>query len=194
MGAPALFCDRLRRRSNGYTSSATAVRRQVLLGVLLVGGALAVANWPGDPLPQRIVADALVVDKSDRSLTLFRDGHPLKTYTVSLGGAPEGHKAREGDERTPEGEYVIDRRNARSRYFRSLGVSYPAAADEERARAGGVSPGGDIMIHGLPNGFGWLGRLHRLWDWTDGCVAVTNGEMAELWRAVPVGAPITLRP
>ena len=166
-------------------------------GALLVGlaaGLLWAARPDGPPLPADARADAVLVDKSDRTLTLLRGGTVLKTYPVALGGAPQGHKRQEGDERTPEGRYVLDYRNPRSGMHRSLHVSYPDSADAARARAAGVPPGGMIMVHGITNGLGWLGRLHRLADWTDGCIAVTNGEMDEIWRAVPDGTPIEIRP
>jgi murein L,D-transpeptidase YafK len=102
------------------------------------------------------------------------------SYRIALGGEPLGPKAKEGDERTPEGEYLIDRRHATSAFYRALHISYSNAADRERARTNGVLPGGDIMIHGIKNGFGWLGRLHRLVDWTDGCI--TDEEIREIWR------------
>lgn len=137
-------------------------------------------------------ADAITVDKGARRLTLWRAGVPIRAYDISLGAAPEGHKTREGDERTPVGDYVIDWRNARSFAHLSLHVSYPAHADIAAAEARGEDPGGMIMIHGLPNGWGALGRLHLLWDWTDGCMAVTNAEMAEIWSLVPDGTPITI--
>lgn len=152
------------------------------------------ANTPDSaPLPARAVADSVFVDKSERSLTLFRHGRPLKRYRVALGGAPAGHKGAEGDERTPEGSYLLDWRNPRSSAYLSLHVSYPAAADRARAAARGVQPGGMIMIHGLTNRLGWLGRLHRSLDWTDGCIAVANWEMAEIYRAVPDRTPIVIR-
>ncbi|MER2249158.1 L,D-transpeptidase family protein [Methylorubrum podarium] len=139
-------------------------------------------------------ADRVLVEKAARRLTLLREGRVLATYPVSLGFAPEGHKAREGDGRTPEGLYAIAFRNPRSVAHLSLKVSYPAPADEAAARAGGYPPGGDIMIHGLMNGFSWLGRLHRLMDWTQGCVGVTNAEMRAIYARVDVGTPIEIRP
>ena len=159
------------------------------------GGMLLWANRSdAPPLPSETRADMVVVDKRARTLTLFRGGEALRSYPVSLGGDPVGHKRREGDERTPEGRYVLDYRNPASAAHRSLHVSYPDSADVARARAEGVPPGGMIMVPGIVNGLGWLGRLHRLWDWTDGCIAVTNAEMDELWRAVPDGTPIEIRP
>lgn len=139
-------------------------------------------------------ADRVLVEKAARRLTLLREGRVLATYHVSLGFAPEGHKAREGDGRTPEGVYAIAFRNPRSVAHLSLKVSYPSPADEAAARAGGDPPGGDIMVHGLMNGFSWLGRLHRLRDWTQGCVGVTNAEMRAIYAHVDVGTPIEIRP
>jgi murein L,D-transpeptidase YafK len=161
----------------------------------VLAGTLAWANRPdAPPLPPGARADHVRVDKSDRTLVLLRNGQPLKTYRVSLGGAPDGHKRREGDERTPEGTYLLDYRNPNSSSHRSLHVSYPDSADAARARAAGEDPGGMIMVHGVTNGLGWIGRLHRLADWTDGCIAVANREMDEIWRAVPDGTPIEIRP
>lgn len=169
----------------------------------LVAAALAIASggllvWAGrpdaPPLPPDVRADLVRVEKRARTLTLFRSGEALRSYPVSLGGDPVGHKRREGDERTPEGRYVLDYRNPASAAHRSIHVSYPDWADVARARAEGVPPGGMIMVHGITNGLGWLGRLHRLWDWTDGCIAVTNAEMDEIWNAVPDGTPIEIRP
>ncbi len=138
-------------------------------------------------------ADAIHVDKSDRQLTLLRNGAPIRTYQISMGGNPEGHKTQEGDERTPEGTYIIDWRNQNSIAHLSLHISYPNADDIAQAEARGVSPGGNIMIHGILNGLGALGPLQRYWDWTNGCIAVTNAEMREIWSLVPNGTPITIR-
>lgn len=162
---------------------------------VLATGVLLWANRPDSPpLPTDARADAVLVDKSDRTLALLRGGRTLKTYRVSLGGAPEGHKRREGDERTPQGRYRLDYRNPNSAAHLALHVSYPDSADVARAAAAGVPPGGMIMIHGIWNGLGWIGRMHRWVDWTDGCIAVTNREMDEIWRAVPNGTPIEIRP
>jgi murein L,D-transpeptidase YafK len=139
-------------------------------------------------------ATAIVVDKTVRKLTLLRNGDVLKTYDVALGHAPVGPKQREGDGRTPEGHYVIDSKNARSHNHLALRVSYPDATDRARAWRLGASPGGDIMIHGLHNGLGWLGSLHRAIDWTDGCIAVTNSQIEEVWSLVEVGTPIEIKP
>jgi murein L,D-transpeptidase YafK len=158
-----------------------------------LAGTLAWANRPdAPPLPPDARADRVLVDKSERTLVLLRDGRPLKTYHVSLGGAPLGHKRREGDERTPEGTYLLDYRNPRSSAHLALHVSYPDSADAARARAAGEDPGGMIMIHGIMDGLGWMGRLQRAMDWTDGCIAMANWEMDEIWRAVPDGTPIEI--
>jgi murein L,D-transpeptidase YafK len=140
------------------------------------------------------LADSVVVLKGQRELLLLRQGQVLKGYKVALGREPVGPKVRAGDHRTPEGNYAIDWRNPESKFHLSLHVSYPKALDIQRARQSGAAPGGDIMIHGLQNGLGWIGRFHRLVDWTDGCVAVTNSEMDQIWRAVPDGTPIEIRP
>jgi murein L,D-transpeptidase YafK len=178
------------------TDPRTMPRRAFLL--LLLGAiglaTIVYANWPAAGLPEDTTADAVLVEKSARRLTLLRDQQPLKTYRISLGRQPIGPKVQEGDRRTPEGAYILDDRNPASGYHRALHVSYPDADDVSRARELGVSPGGDIMIHGIRNRFGWLGRLHRLADWTQGCIAVTNPEIREIWRAVPDGTPITILP
>jgi murein L,D-transpeptidase YafK len=144
--------------------------------------------------PAQPKADHILVLKSERKLILMRDGKPLKTYKVSLGGEPVGAKTRRGDHKTPEGTYTIDRRNLHSQYHKSLHVSYPSAADAANARKLRASPGGDIMIHGLPNGMGWVGSNHLLRDWTDGCIAVTDQEIEEIWKLVPDGTPIEIKP
>src|SRR4029450_9507475 len=144
--------------------------------------------------PPAVTADRVVVAKADRTLTLYRGADVLRTYKVALGWNPVGHKEEEGDGRTPEGVYVIDARNAQSAFHRSLHVSYPNADDRRRAARRRVRPGGALMIHGLPNGFGALGPAHRLRDWTAGCIAVTNDEIEEIWRLVPNGTRIEIRP
>ena len=158
-------------------------------------GTLAFANLADQPpLAPAAIADRVLVDKGARSLMLLRGDRVLKRYRVAFGADPVGPKEREGDERTPEGRYSIDRRNPQSAFHRALHISYPDSADAAHARARGLLPGGDIMIHGAPNGLGWIGRLHRLANWTDGCIALTNREMDEIWRAVPDGTPIEIRP
>ena len=145
-------------------------------------------------LPPGTTADRIVVEKSKRTLSLYRAGKLLKSYKIALGKNPVGPKQREGDSRTPEGSYVIDFRKADSKFHRALHISYPNAEDRRRARERGVQPGGAIMIHGLPNGTGAIGAAHRLRDWTDGCIAVTNEEIEEIWKVVPNGTAIVIRP
>lgn len=140
------------------------------------------------------LADRLVVNKSKRELLLYKGQTVIRTYHVALGRQPVGPKLREGDKRTPEGTYTISAKYAQSDYHKALRISYPSTADRERARRQGVSPGGDILIHGLPNGRGWLGPVHRWMDWTQGCVAVTDQEIEEIWRLVAVGTPIQINP
>ncbi len=152
------------------------------------------ANAPVRPLPDDARADRVVVDKSSRRIRLLSGDVVLREYRISLGAQPDGHKRAEGDERTPEGVYSLDRRNDASMAHLAFHVSYPDAADRRAAQRAGRDPGGLIMVHGLRNGFGWVGRLHRPWDWTDGCIAITDGEMDEFGRIVPVGTPIEIRP
>lgn len=146
------------------------------------------------PLAAGVVADRVLIEKGLRRLTLFRQGEKLKTYGVALGRSPQGKKTEEGDCRTPEGIYIIDRRKQSSKYCRALHISYPSPADVAQAKVRGVSPGGDVMIHGLPNALGFVGKLHLIRDWTLGCVAVTNPEIEEIWRVVPDGVVVEIVP
>jgi murein L,D-transpeptidase YafK len=163
------------------------LRAALLLVPLAVAGCAPVER---EPLAEK--ADFVLVDKSDRTLALFRNGRLLREYTgIALGDTPDGHKRFEGDERTPEGRYTIDTRNPASAYHLSLRVSYPGDADRAFAEAQGRSPGGEIFIHGQPN----KSPVERLpGDWTDGCIAVSNAEMDELWGAIADGTPIEIRP
>ena len=162
--------------------------------LLLLALFLLYINWHGQALPDDAIADQVLIEKSERRLTLLREGKVLKQYRVALGKQPVGDKEQEGDRRTPEGEYKLDWRNTGSRYHLSLHISYPDRSHTEQARAKGVSPGGDIMIHGLRDGMGWIGKLHRMMDWTNGCIAVTNPETEEIGRAVRDGTPIKIAP
>jgi len=139
-------------------------------------------------------ADSILILKKDHVLKLLSGGKIIRTYKVALGRGGLAPKEREGDRRTPEGHYIIDSRNAASHYHKALHISYPNAEDRARAAKLGVSPGGAIMIHGLPNGMRWIGAAHRLYDWTLGCIAVTNDEIDEIWNLVPVGTPVEIRP
>ena len=167
----------------------------VVAPVVLVFGLVVLwAHWPHKSLAGEPAIDIVVVKKKDRTLELVSNGSTIRTYPISLGDNPVGPKDRLGDGKTPEGDYTIDYRNSESAFHLSLHVSYPNTADERRADATRVHPGGMIMIHGLPDGRAYLGRLHRWRDWTDGCIAVTNAEIEELWRVVPDGTPIRIEP
>lgn len=143
--------------------------------------------------PLRGMVDRIVIDKSDRMMIAIQDGRPARVYQVALGRAPEGDKVKEGDGKTPEGVFRVDRLNDRSRFHLSLGLDYPRPEDRARARAAGVDPGGDIFIHGQPNG-----RVERGFrirgDWTDGCIAVSDDEIAELFAATRIGTEVEIRP
>ncbi len=139
-------------------------------------------------------ADKILIEKKERRLTLFSKGEVLKTYKIALGGNPSGPKERRGDNKTPEGTYIIDSRNKDSRYHLSLHISYPNEKDKKRARELGVSPGGDIMIHGIKNSFSWVGDFHKEVDWTKGCIAVTDEEIEEIEKLVPNGTTVEIMP
>ncbi len=138
--------------------------------------------------------DLVIVEKATRTMMLMSGEEVVRSYDIALGDSPVGHKQREGDERTPEGRYVLDWRNPNSSFHLSIHISYPNEADRAAAAAAGYSPGGDIMIHGQPNGFGWWSWLLQRVDWTDGCIAVTDAEMDEIWNMVENGTPIEIRP
>ena len=125
---------------------------------------------------------------------MFANGKVIRTYKIALGGNPKGPKERQGDNKTPEGVYTIDARNGDSRYHLSLHISYPNEKDKHRAGRLGVSPGGDIMIHGIKNGYSWVGNSHTTYDWTNGCIAVTDEEMEEIYRLVPIGTVVEIKP
>lgn len=152
------------------------------------------ATSPPPSGPAQFHVDRVVVEKAKHRLTLYDGRTAVKNYPVSLGGDPVGHKQQQGDGRTPEGSYALDWRNPRSRFHLSLHVSYPNAADRASARRRGVPPGGDIMVHGVPNGLGAVDTLLLARDWTDGCIAVTNEAIEEIWLNVKDGTPIEIRP
>jgi murein L,D-transpeptidase YafK len=141
-----------------------------------------------------VAADSLVLTKSRRELVVYYHGDPVRTYYVALGRNPVGDKERIGDNRTPEGLFFIQGRNPNSRYHLSLRISYPDATHRARAARLGVEPGGDIMIHGLPEEQAAFGPAHRDYDWTNGCIALTNQEIEELWRVIRDGTPIQIKP
>lgn len=146
------------------------------------------------PLPASTKADRIVVEKSKRTLTLFVGLKSLKQYPISLGRVPVGPKEKAGDKKTPEGVYHIVEHKSVSAFHRALRVSYPEAWDLERAKTSVVNPGSDIMIHGIKNSLGLIGRMHRLIDWTAGCIALTDSEIEQVFAAVDDGTVIELRP
>jgi len=161
----------------------------LVLGVCSVSG----AESQGNATPQSS-ADRIIIVKSTRTMTLMREGKVMKSYKVALGTQPVGAKERVGDHKTPEGEYFIDAKKTKSEFHRALHISYPNAADRLHARELGVSPGGDIEIHGLGDKYGWIGSARRRFDWTDGCIAVTNEEIDEICLLVRVGTPVEIKP
>jgi murein L,D-transpeptidase YafK len=138
------------------------------------------------------VIDKVFIDKSERLLQLLSEDKVIKSYRVALGGSPIGHKQQQGDQRTPVGSYTLDYKNEKSKFYRSIHISYPNAADKARAKTLGVSSGGDIMIHGQTNGRGHLAAITQQRDWTEGCIAVTNDEMDEIMERVKLGMPIEI--
>ena len=136
----------------------------------------------------------IVIVKSTRTMTLMNGGKVPKTYKVALSTHSIGGKERVGDDKTPEGLYTVDWKNAQSKFHLALHISYPNITDRERARKLGVNPGGEIEIHGIGAKYGYLGALHRQMDWTAGCIAVTNEEIDEIWKMVPVGTTVEIKP
>ncbi len=137
--------------------------------------------------------DKILVLKSKRQLQVFNKKELIKTYKISLGREPVGAKQFKGDNKTPEGKYTINDKNQNSGYHLNLGVSYPSSSDIKFAKNKGKSPGGLIKIHGLKNGLGYIGKFHRAFDWTHGCIAVTNNEIEELFYNVKLGTAIEIR-
>lgn len=170
--------------------------KKAILFILLfiIAGAVIYNLYPEKKLPDNTEIDYIVVKKSDRKLLAYSKQKLVKTYQISLGDNPIGHKAYEGDEKTPEGIYTISAKNPNSGYHKNLGVSYPNAKDIENAILLGKDPGGDIKIHGLRNGLGFIGKFQRFFDWTNGCMALTNTEVDELYAAVKIGTKIDIRP
>jgi murein L,D-transpeptidase YafK len=169
------------------------MNRNVLRLFVLIAASFAFSTYAQAPV-NKAQADRIVVVKSTHTMTLYADGKVLKVYHVSLGSGASGNaKQKQGDHETPEGVYTINSRTAHSSAHLALHISYPNAADRERARKLGVDPGGDVMIHGLIPGYDWIKAGQVLPDWTYGCIALTNPEMDEVWKLVPVGTPIEIR-
>ena len=169
----------------GGMTNWSAIMRLVIAAALTL-----LASTPVAGAAKRV--DRILIDKSDRTLTLFAGRRTIATYRdIKMGDAPEGPKQFEGDERTPEGRFTINKRNSSSHYHLSLQISYPRAADRAYAARMNRSPGGEIFIHGQPNGFP-LARIPT--DWTNGCIALSNAEMNELWKLVRIGTRVTIQP
>ena len=161
-----------------------------LVAASLYGPQVQVPAPPQPPLTGMI--DRIVIDKSDRRMQLFQGDQVVRTYAIALGFGPEGDKVRQGDGKTPEGEFTINRKNENSAFTLSLGLDYPRPEDVRRAALGGYSPGGDIFIHGQPNALPEGFKLKG--DWTAGCVALSNTEIRELWAVTPIGTLVEIRP
>ncbi len=161
--------------------------RLILCFALMVFASMAYASAPA-PI------DLVKVDKSKRTLTLLSQGVVVATFPVALGGNPLGHKQQEGDQRTPEGQYVLDFKKRDSAFFRALHISYPNQADTQHAQQLGVEPGGAIMIHGQKNGLGLLAPIAQRYDWTNGCIALSNADMQTVWDLVQTPTAIEILP
>lgn len=159
-------------------------------GLLTMG--LASYLWPVSPPAQKPAVDFILVDKHQHEMQLFDHGKVVRRYAVALGRGGHGAKTRAGDNKVPEGLYRITGRNPQSAFHLSLRIGYPTVQQQTDAKRAGVDPGGDVMIHGIRRGMGWLGAWHRELDWTRGCIAVTDEEIEEIWRIVPGGTPIEI--
>lgn len=167
--------------------------KKIFLGTFVAISLLIIfSNFNFNKLPKNTQIDSIIVFKYNRQLSVFSKGKLIKTYTISLGKSPMGAKQFQGDNKTPEGVYFINGKNAHSIAYKNLGISYPNKKDIKNAN--GKSTGGDIKIHGLMNNFWFVGNFHRFFDWTNGCIAVNNSEMEELFNAVSVGAKIEIKP
>ncbi len=185
-------------RLNAYNikSSLWATVTLIFLGLISVSVITYAKSSTKNTTQQTISADVTIdkvfVNKSERVLKLLSGDKVIKTYHIALGDSPAGHKRQEGDERTPTGTYNLDYKNENSKYYRSIHISYPNASDKAQAKKRGVSPGGDIMIHGQKNGLGHLAVITQQRDWTDGCIAVTDNEMDEIMSVYKAGMPIEI--
>lgn len=165
---------------------------KIFIALFLLMGVLLYLNW-GGTVGHPVRIDKIVVEKSKHAMSVYGSGNLLKVYRVSLGKGV-GPKVCQGDQKTPEGSYKISAKNQGSGYHRALKISYPNSLDRERAHKAGCPPGGDIMIHGLRNGLGWMGIFHRVIDWTQGCIAVTNQEIEEIFKATSIGVDVEILP
>ncbi|MDL2266830.1 L,D-transpeptidase family protein [Desulfovibrio sp. OttesenSCG-928-G15] len=193
-----LFLGALGFAANKFLPSFGKQRGVVMVPILEDGVSVpeldAREAYPEGPLPQGLLFDYLLVEKGRRRMTAYAGDKEVRVYLVALGQNSKGHKEEEGDKRTPEGEYLIDDKTTQSSYYKNLGISYPNEEDRLRAEKSGVSPGGNIKVHGLAPDSAHLGPAHRLTDWTHGCIAVTNEEMDEIYEHTPVGILIKIVP
>lgn len=172
--------------------------RRRMMFLALLGAGLALFMPRPEPAPTSVLPplvgpiDRILVEKAARRMVVYREGVALRTYKIALGFAPAGSKVRQGDGKTPEGSFRIDRMNAQSSYHLSVGLDYPQTADKTRATAGGYDPGGDIFIHGQPNAL--PDETVLTGDWTAGCIAVSNAEMREIFAAMQTGTVVDVRP
>ena len=169
------------------------LQRPGVVAALLIAG----LGWPGFEGAQAgefPLADKVVVEKSKRKLHLLKDGVAFRTFDIALGIRPIGDKEKEGDFKTPEGNYLLDARNPDSEFFLSIHVSYPNQRDRAEARKKGVDPGSAIMIHGQPNDPTRSEAYYRTQDWTNGCIAVSNSDMIDIWLMITDNTPIEIRP
>lgn len=165
-----------------------------VLTIFMLLGLTVYYLYPENKLPANSQIDKIVVYKSKRQLLAYSNGKLIKTYKISLGKVPIGDKEFEGDKKTPEGFYTINDKNPNSGYHKNLGISYPNQEDIENAKRLGKPAGGDVKIHGLRNKMGIIGKFHRWFDWTLGCIAITDSEIDELYSAVKIGTPIEIKP
>ncbi|MBC6110228.1 murein L,D-transpeptidase family protein [Pedobacter fastidiosus] len=170
------------------------MKRLALLFIVLITGLVIYNLYPEPKLSLNTDVNLLIVNKSKHQLLAFSNGNLLKTYTVSFGNNPLGHKEFEGDEKTPEGIYFINAKNDKSGYHKNLGISYPNSKDLAHAKAIGKSAGGDVKIHALKNGRGFINKFQRWYNWTNGCIALTNSEIDELYANVSIGTKIEINP
>jgi len=180
---------------NSHTFKKMKLKKNLFTTILLLLLAMiAYTIYPVNALPKNTSIDSLIVYKSKRQLIVYEKGKIIKTYKIALGKNPVGDKKIEGDKKTPEGRYIINSKNPKSTFHKNLGISYPNSFDRAEAKQLGHSPGGDVKIHGLKNGLGFIGKWHRSRDWTNGCIALTNSEIDELYNHVLIKTPIIIYP
>ena len=166
----------------------------VAVSILIAITTVSMPAGPSATASDFLIADLVVVEKSKRKLHLVKDGEFFRTFDIALGMFPIGDKNKEGDQRTPEGVYQLDMRNPDSDFFLSIHISYPDGADRRAARANGLEPGGQIMIHGQPNEPTYSEAYYAKEDWTNGCIALSNSDMIDIWLMTPNVVKIDIRP